>query len=343
MAVLDEAHRSLESIPNLQVNRNFVLAQVVRFAIGGPADLFVTTADAAALLQALAVVRASGLPWTLIGGGSNLVVADTGFRGIVLRFDGRRIERVDGATVRVEAGAVLQDLVDFTVNEGLQGLETLTGIPGSAGGALYGNAGAYGHSMQEVVAAVTYADQAGLHTADNTACGFAYRDSGFKRDKSRVIVSAGLRLRPGVKEELQRAAADILTTRNRKFPPDMRCAGSFFKNCMYAQLPGAAQAEVPPALVRDGKVPSAWFLEQIGAKGRRRGGIHIADYHANTPYNAGGGTAREVIELIAELKAEVRLRFGFELEEEVQYVGFDRPAAGVTGAPVAAGTPAGQH
>jgi UDP-N-acetylmuramate dehydrogenase len=102
----------------------------------------------------------------------------------------------------------------------------------------------------------------------------------------------------------------------------MKCAGSIFKNLVLADLPGPASAQAPESVVREGKAPAAWFLEQVGAKGMAVGGIRVADHHANLLYNAGGGTARDLVALIAELKSRVRDRFGIELEEEVQYVGF---------------------
>jgi len=119
---------------------------------------------------------------------------------------------------------------------------------------------------------------------------------------------------------LRATATGILKIRNEKYPPTMRCAGSIFKNLLWADLSAAVRAQVPAAVVREGKVPSAYFLEQAGAKGLVRGGVRVADYHANLIYNEGGGTAREVRELIADLKRRVHERFGLELEEEVQYV-----------------------
>jgi UDP-N-acetylmuramate dehydrogenase len=109
--------------------------------------------------------------------------------------------------------------------------------------------------------------------------------------------------------------------RNQKFPVTMKCAGSIFKNLLLLELPAGVAAQVPAAAVREGKVPAAWFLDQVGAKGMKRGEIHVATYHANLIYNAGAGTAAELCALIAELKARVRERFGIDLEEEVQYVG----------------------
>src|SRR5581483_968523 len=115
----------------------------------------------------------------------------------------------------------------------------------------------------------------------------------------------------------------IRVIRDAKYPPTMRCAGSIFKNLLFAELPARLQAQIPQNVVREGKVPSAWFLEQIGAKGLRRGAIQVAPYHANLIYNDGSGTAEDLVGLIDELKERVRARFKFELEEEVQYVGFD--------------------
>jgi UDP-N-acetylmuramate dehydrogenase len=102
----------------------------------------------------------------------------------------------------------------------------------------------------------------------------------------------------------------------------MKCAGSIFKNLLFAELPEAVQRDVNPKVVREGKVPSAYFLEQVGAKGVRNGDIHVADYHANLIYNAGNGTATQVREVVDDLKARVRSMFEFDVEEEVQYVGF---------------------
>ena len=153
-------------------------------------------------------------------------------------------------------------------------------------------------------------------------CDFRYRESIFKRHKEWIIFPGGThaRRRPSA-AELEEISAGILKVRNEKFPPTMKCAGSIFKNFLLRELPPAVAAAVPAAVVREGKIPAAWFLEQVGAKGMQLGDIHVAAYHANLIYNAGQGTARELCELIAELKHRVRERFGIEVEEEVQYVG----------------------
>jgi UDP-N-acetylmuramate dehydrogenase len=316
----EEARARLAEIPNLTVLRDEPLARYTRFGIGGPADVFAETASAEAFVAALAETRASGVPTVVIGGGTNLIVSDSGFRGIVLRFRAERLLAAN-ARVRADAGASLQDLVDFAIAHGLAGLETLSGIPGSVGAAVYGNAGAYGHSISERVAAVRFYDGGEVRVFRNEECEFRYRESIFKRCKDWVIFSTELLLEPGDAAALRRAADDILKVRNEKFPVTMKCAGSIFKNLLAVELPAAVVAQVPPAAVREGKIPAAWFLEQVGAKGMRHGDIHVAAYHANLIYNAGAGTAADLCALIGELKARVRARFGIGLEEEVQYVG----------------------
>ncbi len=322
MSSLEEACQALRKIPGLRVARGEPLAPYTRFGIGGPAGLLAETKDPRAFELAVRAVREAGVAQVVIGGGTNLVVSDAGFPGAVLRFTGDRITR-RGERISVESGAALQELVDFANAAGLKGLETLAGIPGQVGAAIYGNAGAYGHSISERVERVRFFDGEGERVLDREGCGFRYRDSVFKRHRHWTIFAAELLLEAAASEELLRISAGILKIRNEKYPPSMKCAGSIFKNLLLAELPPAAAARVPGEVVREGKVPAAWFLEQVGAKGMSRGGIQVADYHANLIYNAGGGTASQLRELIGELKSRVFNEFGVELEEEIQYVGFD--------------------
>jgi UDP-N-acetylmuramate dehydrogenase len=310
----------LDEIAGLRVRRQVPLAEYTRFGIGGPADVLAETSHEQAFIEAVRELRAASTPFVVIGGGTNLIVSDTGFRGTVLRYTAETME-ADGAVVRAAAGATLDRLVNFAVSRGLAGLETLAGIPGSLGGAVYGNAGAYGHAICERVRAVRFLDGVNLRTIDNAGCRFTYRESVFKRSGDGVVLAAEFTLTPADGAALEQTAADIVRMRNEKFPPTMKCAGSIFKNLLLAELPPEVAARVPPSKVREGKVPAAFFLEQTGAKGRSRGGIRVADYHANLIYNHGAGTASDLVALIGELKARVSECFGLELEEEVQYIG----------------------
>ena len=320
MPTTEETQLRLAEIPNLTVSRHAPLSGYTRFGIGGPADLFADTPDERAFMSAVHEARASGTPLCVIGGGTNLIVSDAGFRGLVLRYSETSL-RSDGSRILAGSGAVLQDLVDFANVRGLKGLETLAGIPGWVGAAVYGNAGAYGHSISERVALVRFFDGERLCELDNAGCEFAYRESIFKRNKDWIIFRVEFQMDAAPALELETISADILKVRNEKFPPTMKCAGSIFKNFLLRELPADVAALVPAGVVREGKIPAAWFLEQVGACGMQVGGIQVATYHANLIYNADGGTARELAQVIGELKRRVREQFGIEVEEEVQYVG----------------------
>lgn len=321
MVHTEETLARLAAIPDLTVLPGAPLSRYTRFAIGGPADIYAATASAEAFIAALHVARESGQNYVVIGGGTNLIVSDDGFRGIVLRFTAQRILAADERVV-ADAGAVLQDLVDFTVERGLKGLETLAGIPGSVGAAIYGNAGAYGHSISERVRTVRFYDGREVRVLDNEACEFRYRESIFKRHKDWIIFSTDLVMEKADAAELAKTSGDIVKVRNEKFPVTMKCAGSIFKNLLLAELPDGVAERVPARVIRESKVPAAYFLEEVGAKGMTRGDIHVATYHANLIYNGGAGTAADLRAVISELKARVEQKFSLTLEEEVQYVGF---------------------
>lgn len=326
MPVRPETIERLADLPNVAISPGALLSEHSRFGIGGPAEVYFETPDPHSLISALQLIRAAAETHTVIGEGSNLIVSDAGFPGIVVRFTGRALQ-LDGGIVHAEAGLTLQSLVDACIEAGLRGLETMTGIPGCTGAAVYGNAGAYGHSIDERVTSVRFYDGAAIRVFRKPECEFRYRESLFKRHKDWIILSVDLSMDPGDAAALRKTADEIFQIRLTKYPLDMRCAGSIFKNLLLAELPEAVQRQVPERVVREGKVPSAYFLEQAGAKGMQNGGICVADYHANLIYNAGGGTARELCEIIACLKSRVRDRFGLELEEEVQYVGFAVPGS----------------
>lgn len=297
------------------------MRELTRFEIGGEVNAVAESSDEVAFLRAVRAVRAMGLPWLVQGAGTNLIASDEGFHGILLRYTGARIQRRE-QTVYVEAGAELQDIVDFSIAEGLSGLHTMTGIPGWVGGAIYGNAGAYGNAIAASIEGVRFYDGRVLRGMDCAGCEFGYRDSIFKRNKDWIILSATLSMPPGDAEAMKRRADEIRSLRDAKYPPTMRCAGSIFKNLLIASLPESVAAALPPGVVVEGKLPAGWLLEQVGAKGMRRGDIQVASYHANTVYNDGQGTSADLCALIDELKARVASRFGIQLEEEVQYIGY---------------------
>jgi UDP-N-acetylmuramate dehydrogenase len=298
------------------------LAGCTRFGIGGPARILADSTSPAAFTAALQTVRNHRWPHVIIASGTNLIASDSGFDGVVLRYQAATIEAKD-LQLRVDAGASLQDVVDFSINSGMEGIQSMTGIPGTIGAAVYGNAGAYGQSIDQSVSSVEYTDGDTFRALTGAECEFEYRESIFKRRKDWIILKVVLNLRPGDSAILFGSAFEIRNIRDAKYPPTMKCAGSIFKNCMYLALPAAVQSQVPEKLVKGGKVPSAWFLEQVGAKGIRKGDIQVAAYHANLIYNDGRGRASDLVAIITDLKSRVIDRFGFSLETEVQFVGFE--------------------
>jgi UDP-N-acetylmuramate dehydrogenase len=167
MSLVEETYQRLRTLPELTVLRDAPLSRYTRFGIGGPADLYAETKDVDTFIDAMKIARSSGMDTVVIGGGTNLIVSDDGFRGLVLKFASEGI-RAEETQIHVDAGTVLQTLVDYTIDRGLKGLETMTGIPGSVGAAVYGNAGAYGHSISERVTSVRFIDAGELREFDKS-------------------------------------------------------------------------------------------------------------------------------------------------------------------------------
>lgn len=311
----------LREVPGLTVleGERAALRHHTRFALGGPCLLLADASSEGAFVEAYRLLASSPIPWTSIGRGTNLVVSDKGYNGAILRYSAASM-MADGLTVAVDAGAELNDFIDFANDHGLAGLEAMAGVPGWVGAAIYGNAGAYGQSIQQRLLTARFFDGVEVREFSNEECGFRYRHSGFKQHKAWQILSARFGFAAGDPQALRERSASIRATRDAKFPPSMKCAGSIFKNLLVRDLP---EGVVPAEKVIEGKVPAGWFLEQVGARGFQIGGIRVADYHGNLIYNEGGGTADELVALLGELKRRVREKFGFELEEEVQFLGFE--------------------
>jgi UDP-N-acetylmuramate dehydrogenase len=294
------------------------------FRIGGPADFFHVARGPERLVAALRAGHELGLPVFLLGGGSNLLVSDAGLRGLVVRNACEEIE-FEGAVTRVACGADLLGFIERCRDRSLAGLEFAAGIPGTIGGALYGNAGCYGRDIGSHVIDCTHAtpDGATIETRPAAWYEFGYRDSRLKRDP-RVLLSCRLQLAPGEREAIQREMDEKLELRRVKHP-DWRSeptAGSYFKNLPPDwQRPGAKHS---PGTRR---VAAGQLLEECGCRGLRVGDAVVFARHANMIVNAGQASAADVLALAEEMKSRVRERFGVTLEEEVMFLGV-RPVSG---------------
>jgi UDP-N-acetylmuramate dehydrogenase len=292
------------------------------FRIGGPADFFYAARRPGELVAALRAGHELGLPVFPLGGGSNLLVADEGVRGLVVRNACDHVA-FDGHEVRADCGTEVHGLVERCRDSGLAGLEFAAGLPGTLGGALFGNAGCYGLDLGSRVVECTHVTPDGAVTETRSAAWyeFGYRDSRLKRDP-RVLLSCRLRLEPGDRAAAGRAIEQNLALRRAKHP-DWRTeptAGSYFKN-----LPPDWRA--PGAKLSPGtrRVAAGQLLDECGCRGLRVGGAVVFARHANMIVNDGGATAADVLALAALMKERVRERFGVVLQEEVVFLGA-RPA-----------------
>ncbi len=277
------------------------LARYTTFRIGGPAALFAAPKNEVQLAQALAACRRLGVKHYLLGQGSNTLFADEGFDGAVIwTHDLEGAARVVGDRVVASAGASLIGLSALARDAGLTGLEFACGIPGSLGGAVYMNAGAYGGEMKDVVESVTCLTRDGevqVRTADQLE--MAYRTSVFERDGS-CVLSAVLHLQPGERESIRARMEELLTKRREKQPLEWPSAGSTFKR------PQGAFA--------------AALIEQCGLKGMRVGGAAVSEKHSGFVVNLGGATCADVIALTDEVARIVKEQTGYTLEREIRVV-----------------------
>jgi UDP-N-acetylmuramate dehydrogenase len=284
------------------------LKRYTAWKIGGPADALLEPTDAEELIEAVEMARGHGVPVTVLGGGTNVLVRDGGIRGLTIRLAKSLTGvQVKGRSVSAEAGVLYPVLANTTAGSGLKGLEFATGIPGTVGGAVYMNAGAYGGETKDVL---DWADvfQEGkvvrmhndVETLLATSLRLAYRRSVLQDHPDWVVLRAGYTLEPGNPSELKASIKEFRAQRMNGSPNRPSC-GSTFKR--------------PP-----GDFPGR-VIEASGLKGTRVGQIEVSPEHANYLVNLGGGTAREALALIELVKEKVRERMGIDLEEEVRVMG----------------------
>ena len=313
-----------KSLNNLKFKLNYSLKDLTTIKIGGPAQFFTKIKNKEELIMAIKWAKAKKITWLVIGAGSNLIPNDNGFNGLVIKNEIKDF-RVKGFFVFVGAG---NDLLKFiiTVNKlGLGGMEKMAGIPGTVGGAIRGSAGAYGQEIKDHLKRVKVYDGNRVYWLTKKQCRFSYRESIFKKNKDWIILGAEFKLRPQLAKELSQISKVIIRQRQEKYPPDLLCPGSFFKNIILAEIKPMTLrkktiARVPTEKIKYGKVAAGYFLEAVGAKGMRVGGIKVADYHGNLIYNFADGQSADILELAKILKTQVKRKFGLDLEEEVQYL-----------------------
>jgi len=281
-----------------------LLGEHSSFRIGGPADYFFAARSAQELMMAVRLARRQGLRHFVIGGGTNILFDDAGYRGLIIKNIARGLSRLPGEPMlEAVSGTRLDELVHLAASQGLAGLEFMAGIPGTVGGAVFGNAGAFGHSIGQCLQEAVLFDRNDLEIRVGVdSLGFSYRRSSLRRDKA-VLIRATFRLQAGDGEKVRSDMDCFLEQRKARQPAwPAACAGCYFKN---------------PVRPDGSRISAGKLLEEVGAREMSVGDAAVAAAHCNFILNRGGAKASDVLGLAEELKKKVRARFGLELEEEV--------------------------
>ncbi len=285
------------------VQQSVSLSEYANFRIGGKADYFFCAFSVSELEKAVALAKECSLPYYIIGGGYNLLFDDHGFRGLIVKNSIQGIERTQKDRVQVFSGTALPDFIQYCAEKSLGGIEFLAGIPGTVGGAVFGNAGAFdGEIGDHVLEALVFDESGSEKDVDKEYFAFDYRNS-LLRKKRDIVLNVTFCLEEREGSEIKATIDEILEKRKKKHPHwNVACAGSFFQN---------------PVLPDGRKVPAAQLLDQVGARDLAVGSAAVYEDHANFIINRGGATSKDVCQLAAELKKRVKSEFGVELQEEV--------------------------
>lgn len=310
----------------INIQENIILAPLTTFKIGGPARFFTEVSSEEELIEALQYARDNDVQFFILGGGSNILVSNEGFDGLVIKMQDTKCE-IQKNKIEVSAGTSLGSVVNLAMQNGLTGLEWAAGIPGTVGGAIRGNAGIpLGCVADNVESVKTIVIASGAKkTFSNKDCQFDYRSSIFKENDDLVIISAVLKLKDGDREEISKKIKEIIEKRSRAVHPNPKepSSGSFFKNPKVdnSELIASFEKDTGQKVI-DGKIPAGWLIDELGLRGKKMGGVMVSEKHGNFVINLGAGKAQDVVMLASLIKMKVRNQFGVQLKEEVQYVGF---------------------
>ncbi len=287
---------------NIEYCENCPLAPYTTFRIGGPAGLAVFPKSSGEAVKALGAVRSSGMRYLVLGNGSNVLIDDGGFDGAVVILTGMRAFSVGNGFITADAGLSLTRLASIAAANSLTGLEFAYGIPGTVGGGVYMNAGAYGGELAQIAVSSRWYDMETGEIGEYSGAeqDFSYRHSVYMNDR-KIILSATFRLAPGERDKIGAAMDDYMSRRREKQPLELPSAGSVFK--------------------RGNGFITAKLIEDAGLKGRRVGDAEVSEKHAGFIVNRGKATSADVLGLIEVVKREIRDKFGKDIECEVRYIG----------------------
>lgn len=289
----------------LNVETNVPLAAFTTLKIGGPAKYFLRAKKKSDVLAGLSEARQNNLPVFILGGGSDILVHDLGFPGLVIKMENNQID-ITGTMLTAGSGTLLNAAINFAVRSGLAGLEFATGVPATVGGAVWANLGTRNSDISTVIARVHFLDEnLEEQTFSAKECQFGYRDSIFKH-KRFTIIEVDFALTPGDKDSLRSQMVELSKLKKIEQNVGEDTAGCAFRN--------------PP----DSNKTAAQHIDELGLKGYKIGGAQISNQHANFIVNTGEATADNVVQLISYIKQQVRDKHGIQLMEEIEYTGFNQ-------------------
>ncbi len=308
----------------LDIKENVPLAPMTSFRLGGEAKYFVDVKTVEELKEALTFAKEKKVDFYVMAGGTNLLISDNGYEGLIIRMKISQAQVTDGL-VDITAGTPLIKVVNFSAENGFADIEALAGVPGTFGGAVRGNAGAFGTEIGNHIDEVTALDANTLEIVKfkKDQCDFSYRSSVFKKNKNLIVLSATLKLTPADIAVCKAKVMETVMGRTKKGLQGAKSAGSYFMNPKIEDenlLKEFEQEKGVPA--RNKVVPAGWIIEKAGLRGKTIGGAQVSENHTNYIINTGQGTAENVIMLVSYVKQQVRDQFGIQLVEEVNYLGF---------------------
>lgn len=295
------------------IDKNFIkldepMSKHTSFRVGGNADAYIIVQNKENLIEVLKIAKEYNLPITIVGNGTNLLVKDNGIRGLVINYASSNFEiidanKVDEYKIKVDSGVKNGVFAQFLLKNELTGFEFAAGIPGTIGGAIYMNAGAFGGEIANIVESITYISLKDLkiYTLKNEQCEFAYRTSIFEQDEDKIILEAIFNFKKGKKEEIAQKMDEFRNKRLSSQPLDKPSAGSTFK--------------------RGENFITAKLIDECNLKGYKIGGAQVSEKHAGFIINTGNASAKDIIDLIEYVKTKVYEKFGVEIKPEVRIIG----------------------
>jgi UDP-N-acetylmuramate dehydrogenase len=321
---MTELYTHLKQFGKVKTNEPF--AKHTTFKIGGPAEFFVSVSETEKLVDLLKYLDGEGVPYFIFGGGSNMLVSDDGFDGVVISVNSRQ-STVNENVFIADAGVPTVEVAQRTMQAGLTGFEWGVGVPGTIGGAVRGNAGAMGGEMRDSVEKIEVYRNGEVFELSNEECKLDYRDSVFKHEGG-VILRVHMKLDLAAPDAvLMQKAMEHLKYRNASQPQGFSSSGCIFKNVEYEmknvellKKHFQEDSEIMVQFKKVGKISAGWLVEQAEMKGKQIGNAKVSETHGNFLVNVGGATFSDVISLIEEVKEAVYTKFGIELEEEVSII-----------------------